>query len=98
MYAAKEYYIRGTERKAEIKKYEEELKKKQQQEELKKKIEEITKKGGKAVTVKICTHSGYAATPSCTSVKEEVFDSKDPRANYFCPQHNPDKKKYPVKK
>ena len=98
MYAAKEYYIRGTERKAEIRKYEEELKKKQQQEELKKKIEEITKKGGKAVTVKICTHSGYAATPSCTSVKDEVFDSKDPRANYFCPQHNPDKKKYPVKK
>lgn len=97
MYAAKEYYIRGTERKAEIKKYEEELKKQQEKKEQEEKIKEIRKKGGTPVIVKVCAHSGYAATPACTSVKNDVLDSKDPRAQYFCSVHNPDKKKYPVK-
>ena len=98
MYAAKEYYVRGTERKEEIRKYEEELKKKKEKEEQNKKIKEIEKAGGKAVIVNVCAHSGYAATPSCKNVKQEVLDSKDPKANFFCPVHNPDKKKYPIKK
>ena len=94
MYAAKEYYIRGTERKDDIKKYNEELEKKEQQ----KKKEEIEKKGGKAVIVKVCEETGYAATPSCPKQKDDVLDSKAPQANYFCSKHNPDKTKYPVNK
>ncbi len=98
MYAAKEYYIRGTERKAEIKKYNEEQKKLQEKKELEEKKKEIEKKGGKAVSVTVCSETGYAATPSCTHTEKDVLDDKDPKANYFCKKHNPDKKKYPVYK
>ena len=72
--------------------------KKKEKEEQNKKIKEIEKAGGKAVIVNVCAHSGYAATPACKDVKQEVLDSKDPKANFFCPVHNPDKKKYPIKK
>lgn len=61
-------------------------------------------------TVRVCKSSGYLATPSCPSTKEQsgimrpynpsdrVGDIGRELPHYYCNKHNPNPKDYPVKK
>lgn len=50
--------------------------------------------------VKICTESGYLATPDCPHAKEEKFimyeDDADDIPKYYCHLHNSNPLKYPI--
>jgi penicillin-binding protein 1A len=50
----------------------------------------------KEVSVKVCTESGYLATPWCTDTKTLKTTSDDVHAMYYCYLHNLNVKKYPI--
>lgn len=53
------------------------------------------------VTKDVCFDSGYLATPYCPNHGEKAFVNKSSSSGsapiYYCPLHNPDIEKYPVK-
>lgn len=67
-----------------------------------------TEKDNVHKTIKVCSQTGYAATPSCSKVTEKsgilrpyvpnskVADIKKELPHYYCNAHNPDPKTYPT--
>ena len=47
------------------------------------------------IKIEICTDTGMLATPDCPH-KKEVIVKKEDAPKYYCSDHNPDKKKYPI--
>jgi len=46
------------------------------------------------VVVKVCTETGFLATPWCKSTEEVALKKDEPKANYYCTKHNKDTDKY----